>query len=247
MVEISRLNAFIRAVAEKKSADLGSVKNFLKGEAYFIQKYVGKKPVAGLYTDEEMPLLTQNWASKTQMIKDVYRDIPKTFAELGPSGISEYLKKFNIETPSKIKSIEEAKMKRIPMLIVISGRGKGQSKEIAKGGNLPEKLINIDGGDNVRTIGRVMYSPNLGVNMNYFTDLAMRQVNSLLDRDRKMTYLDSRIADLASWNTPEAGAELAVLESIMSQVQQAAQVYLEVIPNRRGNPSWDAAFPHSKK
>jgi hypothetical protein len=242
--EITQLYSLLRFFAAIYSKKIDSPKKFLKGEGYFLERFVGKKPVGGLYTDEELPKAVQHWTDKVKKVKDVYHNIPDKFSSIGLSGISEILKRFNIETPKTIKDVEDAKSKRIPLLLVKSGKGKNQKTEIAKGGNLPEKLISIEGGDSVRTIGKVLWSPNMAISTNEFIDLVIKNTNSMLDKSVKSAYIDVILSELRDKGQAQKHDQIA---ASIGAINQATTVYLEVLPDKRGNSTWDAVFPQTKK
>jgi hypothetical protein len=241
--ELTRITTLLRLAGAHASKKLDAPKKFLKGEGYFLEKYAGKKPIGGLYADDELALVVQNWTQKSDRIKKVYKDIPDSFTGLGPAGISATIAQFNIQTEQRIKNIEDAKQRRIPSLLVTSGRGRNQTKEIAKGGNLPEKLLSIDGGDSVRTIGRTLWSPEFtGITQNQFTDIVMRNtVSQLSRRDQILGFFDQQLTYFR--DTPGQNASFLAYNAISGAVSQATQLYLEVIPEHRGNPTWDSVFP----
>lgn len=241
--DLVRITALLRLAGGHASKKLDDPKKFLKGEGYFLEKYAGKKPIGGLFADEELTVVVRNWTTKSDNIRNAYSRIPNTFRDLPEGGISAAVAAFNIRAPPLIKDIEDAKSKRISNLLVTTGRGRNQTKEISKGGNLPEKLLAINGGDSVRTIGKVLWSPlYVGTTQNEFTDLVMRNANSMLRREGNvLPYLDTLL--IAARNNPAMREEVERLESIMAPVGQATQVYLECIPDHQGNQAWDSVFP----
>jgi hypothetical protein len=240
--EILRITTLLRLAGCASSSKVGNPKSFLKGEGYFLEKYGGKKPIGGLYADDEIPFVTNHWNEKMSDIKEVYKNIPNRFQSL-VGGIGSIIEEFNKPNPPTIKRIEAAKQNRISSLLTVTGRGRNQSKEISKGGSLQEKLININGGESVRTIGKVLWSPVFtGITQNQFVDLVMRNAYSMLDRDRDKTYYDAQLSKMANDGVP--GTQLNNFAALSGAVAQATQVYLEIIPDHRGNPTWDSVFPN---
>jgi hypothetical protein len=238
--DLNRLAAFIRICAQKLSTKCVNPKKFLKGEGYFLEKYAGKKPFGGLYTNEEFILLSQDWEKRIKCIKDLYKEIPDKFSDsrINPGGLGLLMSRFNIKTDSSIKTIGNAAQARIPMLLVSQGSGKARRQVIAKGGNLPEKLYSINGGESVRTVGKVLWSPVYGIPQSDFIESAIRygrnkisKVNSLNDEEDKLLDLLKRVIKEEEKIRPCYGA-----------LSTAATVYLEIYPDHAGTPAWDAAL-----
>jgi hypothetical protein len=237
--DLSRLSSLIRLVAKKLSHKVVGPKKYLKGEGYFLEKFVGKKPMPGLYTSDEYASVLQHWESKQKQVKDRYKSIPDTFQHLPLKGIGAYIGGFNIANPPIISIIEDAKASRIPMLLTVTGRGRSANQAIAKGGTLPQKLHAISGGDSVRTIGRVLYSPLNKVSQNEFVSQAMRLAAQLHTGKSNLTSASNQFMEGFSKSDQEF---IIQMSTDWSSIELAAQTYLEVIPDRMGNPAWDAVF-----
>jgi hypothetical protein len=237
--DLSRLSSLIRLIAKSLSNKVVSPKKFLKGEGYFLEKFVGKKPMPGLFTNDEFAEVLEVWGSKQKFVKDRYSSIPDTFQRLPPRGLGAYIGGFNNANPAIITAIEGAKASRIPMLLVTTGRGRSAARVIAKGSTLPEKLRSIDGGDSVRTIGRVLYSPLTGVSQNEFVSMAIRAAVQMHSKGSNVTDIADNFMVLASTDT---NVDLTQRKRLWSSVELAAQTYLEVVPDRAGFPAWDAIF-----
>jgi len=244
LADLSRLTSSIRNLAGEFASKVGPIRKFLKGKGYFQESNAGKKPGAGLYLPEELEIVQDNWHARVNSISNVYDTMPEHFSGIGPGDkIATLIKEFNIPNAETTRKIEEAKKNRLPELLVKAPkvRGKSQEMTIAKGSGLPEKLISLNGGDSVRTVGKVMYSPLCGLTRNDFTDTVIKEVNSILSGR------GSRTARIISAN--EASTEARVVELVAKSrvaepfVTAAASVYLEVIPDRRGNTAWDGTFP----
>jgi hypothetical protein len=248
LADLVRITNSIRTISTKYGGKLGECKKFLKGKGYFQQMACGKKPSAGLYQPEELDLVVRNWETKFTSVNEAYDAIPLTFAAVGPGDkTATIVSRFNIANPANIKKIEETRLARIPELLVDAPkvRGKKQEKTISKGNDLSEKLISISGGNIVRTIGKVFWTPLQECSKNVFVDLCIEETRSLLSG--RGSRIHRRLTELEGIVTPsDVQRELAsTLRSCMTYVSAAANVYLEVIPDRRGNSAWDAAFPAS--
>jgi len=245
LADLVRLTSTIRLVSLQigKSKD-GIIRKFLKGKGYFLQQCVGKQPGAGLYHAEELPIVQENWRSRRERISVIYDKIPEKFSNIGPkNNVASIIALFNIENTSEVKKIEEYRATRIPELLIDGPKpkkGEPPTKLIAKGSGLPEKMINISGGNTVRSIGKVMYSPLIkGYTRNEFIDFSIKETNSL--RHKKGQSLMMRMRT-AAHEHEDYDTEM-LLEGLSPYVTAAAQTYLEIIPDRSGNPAWDAVFP----
>jgi hypothetical protein len=238
--DLSRLSALIRLVAKKLSYKVVAPKKFLKGEGYFLEKFVGKKPMPGLLTTAEFALVHKHWESKQKSVKDRYKAIPDKFQDLPMKGLGAYIAGFNIANPANISNIEATKISRVPMLLTTVGRGRSAVQAIAKGGNLPAKLRAIDGGDSVRTIGRVLYSPLNGMSQNEFISLSIRLATQLQKGSKGNASAIS--TDFFTHFSEMDEDNAALMKSDWASVELAAQTYLEVLPDKLGIPAWDATF-----
>jgi hypothetical protein len=239
-VDYSRLLSLVRLLAQKLSNKVKNPRKFIKGEGYFLEKFCGKKPIGGLYTEDELQIVTQHWVNKQQEIKRRYASIPNQTELLSMGGLSTIIREMNISSDSVIKNIEDCVDLRIPMLLIVEGRGKSTKKVIVKGGNLPEKLIKCNGGLSVRTIGKVLWSPLIkGFTQNVFIDMCFSQARSLIERGKGKKGPDFLTSQLDSETDPEMKSLLA---GASSSINQAASVYLEVYPEHTDKESWNAIF-----
>jgi hypothetical protein len=214
---------------------LGSPKKFLRGEGYFLEKFVGKKPISGLYTDEEFSILVKYWEEKVASVKESYKTLPDTWQEIvGERKLATLLERFPQKTPPKIKEIENAKERRIPYLLVSTGVGRNRRQLIAKGSTLAEKLKYVGGGDNPRIPSRVMWSPLDGQNINFVTDLGIKSAR--LTFQRKPEVLERLIAEASK---ASGGSFLGYVDPCMNKVQQITTLLLELYQDRKGDPAWD--------
>jgi hypothetical protein len=240
--DVDRLNTLLRSIAQAKAQhSIAPVKRFLKGSGYFLSKLLGKKPVPGIYTAEELDLLNYEWNRRRVKIEEAFNNLHHEFRDytLGDT-LTSQLQTIQVGVSAPAKQVEATANKRIPELLVTEGRGKAQRKVIAKGSSLPEKLLSINGGDSVRTIAKVMWSPTVCSDhtQSHFCDVVLRVAKEryLSKKDVFETY-----RELESSGTSLSKQQEAIL-TIEPIVNEAVEVYLEIIPDRSGSPAWDATF-----
>jgi hypothetical protein len=238
--DYDRIVTIVRNAAKKLGCCLGEVAQYIRPVGFFCNKYVGKRPVKGLYTTEEFTHLDKEWTTRLEEIKRKYENLPTTFDRLGQSkSLNKYLSELAVPLSETSKRIESAKSSRIPYLLVQSGRGRSAAKTIAKGGDLPEKLIAIEGGESVRTISKVMYSPLIrDWSYTAFAQAVQLEVRSrnLRDNESLLGYCRRKVQE------GTANPDQAKADEYSSAIEAAAQVYLEVLPDKRGNVAWDSTF-----
>jgi len=241
--DLDRLNTFIRSASAKIANKDHGIKDFIKGEGYFLGKLVGKKPVPGLYTASELEILQQDWETRNTATKAKLKALTAMkFSELPLGGtLNNALAKLQTAHTPDPKRIEEAKTRRIPELLISEGRGKLTKKVIAKGGDLPEKLTAIKGGDSVRTIAKVLYSPvcNRTIEINDWIHAIMAETRSRNLREGT-TFFD-KIENKINLKDELTLTEIAITQNV-GDMQVAIQTYMEVLPDRFGSPAWDTTF-----
>jgi hypothetical protein len=243
---LNRLTQIARQAALKGAARLDSAKKYFKGEAYFLEKLVGKKPQGGLYTEDELYFIQGEWSKRTDAVKKVYNLLDAKLPDLAgksPRGMLAYLEDMTEAASSKSKHIEDAKNKRIPMLLVRPSKGKkNQAATIAPGGSLQEKLRYINGGDSVRTIAKVMTSGRLtGMTPATFVNTLMDIVRISWTQGKPPTAI---VADeIEKLQADPASAQyLAQLRSVEEYIEPIVTCYLEILPDRADEESWKAVF-----
>jgi hypothetical protein len=231
-----QLSAFIRAAAHTKSVRLGNTLKFLKGEGYFIEKFAGKKPMSGLYTDSEYAMMVDHYQQRTRGIKSMYKELD---FNLGGSPEKEFIQRisrFNIPLSQEIKNIEEAKNSRVPYLVMVTRqRGKAQ-QNIAKGSTLADKLRSIEGGTGLRAIGNVLYSPLCGVNRTAFVGACIAHAKTLISQE-----VDSseKLEKLVEQLMPPSQLSRAETKNL---ILLASNVYQETFPAHFNDPPWQQTF-----
>jgi hypothetical protein len=231
-----QLSAFVRAAAHTRSMRLGNTLKFLKGEGYFIEKFAGKKPMSGLYTDSEYAIMVKHYQRRTNEIKSNYKDLD---FHLGGSPKKEFIQRitrFNIPLEQEIKLIEEAKDSRVPYLVMVTRqRGKSQ-QNIAKGSTLAEKLRSIEGGAGLRTIGNVLYSPLCGVNRTAFVGACIAHAKTLMAQEENPSEKLEKLVEQLLPPSQSARAETT------NMVLLASNVYQETFPAHFNDPPWQQTF-----
>jgi hypothetical protein len=231
-----QLSAFVRAAAHARKARLGNALKFLKGEGYFIEKFAGKKPMSGLYTDSEYAMMIRHYQRRTNEIKSNYKELD---FHLGGSPEKEFIQRitrFNSPLEQEIKNIEESKNSRVPYLVMVTRqRGKSQ-QNIAKGSTLAEKLRSIEGGAGLRTIGNVLYSPLCGVNRTAFVGACIAHAKTLMSQEENSSEKLERLVEQLQPQSQFARAETINL------VLLAANVYQETFPAHFNDPPWQQTF-----
>lgn len=221
----------------------GGIDKFLKKKGFFIEHFCGKKPVAGIYTESELETLCEEWSEKVAKISYRYDGIGSgsvaSRAGQTPNGLQDVLSSFTLAKSDRSKKIEDTARSRVPDLLVETGSGRNKRKVIVKGGTLGEKLLSINGGNSVRTIGKVTWSPEYGLQKMQWIDACMGQARSLHLRTTP-TWLEETYRRLGS-----AAADATLLEwyrGLEPAISAAAQIYLEAIQENTGNPTWSATF-----
>jgi hypothetical protein len=242
--ELLRLSNSIQIIAKNLTDGLGPLDRFLKKKGFFVENFCGKKPVAGIYTDAELDLLTEEWQAKISRVTSRYdtirgRDMVQDACGDTPSGLQDILGGFSEARSSRYKKIEETARSRIPDLLVETGKGKDKRKVIVKGATLGDKIIAINGGSSVRSVGKLLWSSEYALQKAEWIDACMGQARSLNLRENP-DWLIRTLQRLGS-----AGADPTVLEwyrRLTPAIQHAAQVYLDCIQENTGNTTWDTTF-----
>lgn len=234
-----RLSNLVRLCASEMKNRVVKTSEFLKNLQWFQTRYVGKKPIGGLYLSEEFEYLIKEWETRTDKVRALYTGIDLNLKGPLMSGqFKQYMAKFNIEHEPVAKRIEDRAKTRIPMLLVSVGTGRRVTKQIAKGGNLPEKIKDQKLDLSVRTPAKILYSSLYeGVPEGMFVDLCITSAKtSITGNDERVVSAAARLA--GECKNLLANKEMS--EGFMSLVRLAATVYTEIYQEYRGTPSWDA-------
>jgi len=242
--ELLRISSTIQVIAKHLRENLGPLDRFLLKKGYFVENFCGKKPVAGIYTDAELELLISEWQAKISRVTARYdgikiHDNVQDVASETPNGLQDILGGFAEAKSARYKKIEETARGRIPDLLVETGKGKDKRKVIVKGTTLGDKIIAINGGPSVRSVGKLLWSPEYAVPKAEWIDACMGQARSLNLREDP-DWISRTINRLST-----AGADPTVLSwyrRITPHIQTAAQIYLDCIQENTGNVTWDSTF-----
>jgi hypothetical protein len=241
--EIDRVSTIVRQAAQSHSKHMAPIAKFLKAKGYFTNKLVGKKPIPGLYTSEELSHLQAEWTARLTAVGDKYDQLPKEFSDILPGqSLNNYLTKLAVPLSPDTKLIEDAKTQRIPHLLFEEGRGRSSKKSICKGNDLHAKLITLEGGSSVRTIAKILWSPftDKGFSQQDFATATIAEARSRNLRD-EVSYLEE-IEQRDRGKKSPLPADIRAIFAHRQSIASAAQTYLEVIPDRLGQPAWDATF-----
>jgi hypothetical protein len=240
---IIRITSLIRQAAESQKHRLASPKKFLKGEGYFLEKFVGKKPSSGLYLEDELTVLVEHWERKRKHVSDRYKSIGDTWNSTCPGTVGafgSYISGYSLSTPSNIKIIEDARNKRASLLLISTRRGRNSVQNIAKGSTLIEKLRNCGGGDSVRTIANVLWSPVWGISTLRWTELILS--NAQAAASGEPNYRNAIITEITRLSNNHDVSSAQAIERAMPVLTAAIELYLEILPDRVSESSWKAAF-----
>jgi hypothetical protein len=235
---LTRCSAIVRAAAQAQGGRILRARNFLKGEGYFLEKFCGKRPQGGLYTEDELATLVKHYDAKREHVQARYRAMGGVFPDARPglTRLGAWLQGFTVVKPDAVRLIEGYEQRRIPQLLVQEGRGSRATRTIARGGNLHEKLVNAIGGTSVRSIAIVSFSPLYGCDQQLFVTATLAAVrNRFRNPAQLVDGINSLIPELRDRALPNG---LRVQEVI----QAAYTTYLEVIPDKLADPSWKAAL-----
>jgi hypothetical protein len=187
---IQRLGSIIRHAAAECSSKVAGPRKWIKGEGHFLSRISGKKPVPGLYLDDELKFLIQQWELKNEQVKESYKKIPNRWDQIISSKgdkLGMIMSYFQIKSDPLIKLIEDNARSRIPYLLIQTGRGKNRTSSIVKGSTLTDKIAAMDCED-PRTIVRLMYTPLQKFTTTTFTDLTIRLVRARLFKSETNFY-----------------------------------------------------------
>jgi len=220
------------------SMKLAPVGKFIKDVNFLKGKFVGKKPVPGIFTDEELTVLQQDWSARNSRISEVYSSLTdQSWEAIHKVSLSTMLKSLLTSASPLAKQIEECAQKRIPLLLTSSRvRGKKEGQTITKGSTLMEKVRNLNP-DNVRIPARLLWSPVQGLPITEWTDLILKCVHQAsLKKGDYLSFLENYVKRSEEAREPYARERRLAIAGISS----AISLYLELVLDKRGIPAWDA-------
>jgi len=242
--ELLRISALLHEIAKRLSRNVGDPKKFLRPEVYFIEKMVGKRPIGGLYTQPEFELIENDYKRRTNAVKAAYAAIPEKSSVIAenPGKLAPYLKNLHEAGTKKHKQIEDYANKRVSELLVVTKNKKATITTIAKGGSLPEKLRDCNGGRNIRSIANCMWSPlyENGIPLSKFSDLSLRVAKSCHVKGASFSSLFKYLTDGAKHSV--SATDVALLKGYENTLEEVVALYLEIIPSTMSDPGWSAYF-----
>lgn len=257
---VFKLEGLIRAAAAKCANKIGPTKAFVKSLQELQGKIVGKKPVMGIYTNEEFSLLSKDWEDRMTHIEKEYNshfgndsksdasasssssssssssaskgNNPGVFAETMLQGI---LSQLSVKPVKIVKEVEENAKRRIPYLLEVVGKGRQAKQSIVKGGTLQQKILN-KGFEQTRVPAILMWSPLSGITEAAFVGAVQNVVY------KKYSKAGCNTADevkdfVASMATPPKD-----LEVLATNILGAVELYVEIINVSSDNSSFVRQF-----
>jgi hypothetical protein len=235
-----RMSNLVRLCSTEMKSRIVKVSEFLKNIQWFQTRYVGKRPIGGLYLTEEYDFLTTEWENRTKKVKALYTSLDlKLKGPLMSGQFKQYMAQFNIEHETIAKRIEDRAKTRIPMLLVTIGVGRKQTKQISKGGSLPEKIKDPKLELSVRAPARILFTPMYeGVPEGMFIDSCITSAKASIVSGDNTSVVNAALRLAEDCKKSLINKELS--GGLMSLIRLTATVYTEVYQEYRGTPSWDA-------
>jgi hypothetical protein len=236
--EVTRLDTTIRLCAQRRANNLVDPKGFLKGLGFFLDRFVGKKPVRGLYTKEEFDHVQRHWDDRRSKVSEVYKNLPSQWAQVSqqPDGLKPFLDGLQTAGARQTKPIDDAVTQRIKALTFIPAKGRDKTPKIVPGADLKDKILNanISG---LRLVGALLWSPLYGVNSTSFTDIALRIARKVMIEGNVLP--DAFKAVLTATTAETTKVSMATFEGAYTE---CASCYVELCPLNRDQESWLAYF-----
>jgi hypothetical protein len=243
---LSRVEAIISEICTKEvGPELKNLKKYFRSEGFFLEKFCGKKPVKGLYTEEELAFVQHEWETRHEEIKAAYAKLPNSYNDIDINGFIAYTSEITQKRKSeKTHKIEEQKAIRIKHLLVDAGRGKDKKQVIAKGDTLPQKLIAAEGGPKVTSIATVMWSPLSGIPPKKWISYCMAHAKAY-HIDGAPNWVSNQTNRVSSQE--EKDNVYYFFEDLAPSLEEVSGIYDTLIDDMLDIPSWKTAFGSSKK
>lgn len=229
---VNQVGVITRFACESICERVKNVGSCLKGEGFFLQKLVGAKPQAGLYTVAELSLVQEDWAQRRDHVQQTYlkyKDM--SWSKMVESDrLSAVMSAFLCKKNSVIQKIEEAVKNRIPQLLVTSGKGKKQQTSICKGSTLEDKISAVV--PKPRTVALLMWSPLSGLKQAPFADIVMKLARCRLIKN--LQAINQFETELKA-NNAEAWKVYSANKAI---VEAAIDLVITIHSNNSSEPSW---------
>jgi hypothetical protein len=235
IVYIDRLQDLIKTAARACANKLAEPITFFKKKDYVIQTIIGSPPMEGLLHKCEFEILKQDHENRKLRCGQYYERL--TNDSITVDGLSAiYTDMTTIKKSDEHRRIAEAASARIPQLLVTTGKGQKSKNSIIKGQTLADKCKNINGGNNVRMIAKVMWSPETKITQDSFITIVIKQVNLIVAANKEgATEKTKQIRDNFDMECAKACKSYEVFAT-------AVQCYLELIEDNEDNASWKATL-----
>jgi len=237
--ELTRLDTIIRLCAHRQAHKLKEPKKFLKAMGYFLDRAVGKKPIKGLFTDEEFLYASQQWSIREDRVKQAYQRLPDNWSDIAgqPGGIKPYLDNILRTGQDPSKAIRDAVAQRIKSLTYIPTKGRDRTPKIVPGSSLRDKILNthLPG---LRTIAYLMHSPLNKVSRATFSDVVLNIAWDSIRRSNPVA--SSYEAILQDAHLPQDTVHDA--RTHKGSYIEAASLYVETFSTYKDEEPWAAFF-----
>jgi hypothetical protein len=236
-----RVEAILRVISKYRffTDRLVAPVHFFKSEGYAQNKVIGKKPKGGIFTNDEVATLRRDWEVRKERVHLFYERTISDWEliDLDSRGLRAVISALYPNKDGAVKQIEEYSRKRIPQLLVASGRGRNAQKNIAAGSTLVDKLQNVQGGPSIRSPAIVMYSPLYGGTSELFINSSLNLTRAIMrtpgegDMQEKFDQMCNNSNDLNSQSL-----------NFKEGVKAMYYIYNDLMQYRYGDASWNSFF-----
>jgi hypothetical protein len=229
----NKIEALIRRASKLNCERIALPSQWIKPLGAIQAKVVGRKPVPGLYTELELKLAQNDWDRRNHEVRIAFNAIndlvvwPKP-----PKAILDMLQNMVIRPLPEIKGVENALQKRIPPLVVRTGKGRTMKEVIVKGGSLTDKLKAAPG-VTAREAAKILWSPLMRCAQGQF-------VETLIMSAREMTRsgCDNNEAVEHYLATLAKKSDITQLASAYADLVVCVGFLVEIHEEHFGSPGW---------
>jgi hypothetical protein len=158
---LTRVDNVLRFASKTMCSKLCQMSAYLKDVSWVRSQVCGKKPVGGIYHDDELQIMIKDHDNRVKKFDEdwaVLKDVSLSDS-LQRKEVNNHMSKMaKTSHSSEAKRIIECANRRIPLLIVKSRSRKSKETTIISGSSLPEKISNA-GITSIRDIVKVLWSP----------------------------------------------------------------------------------------
>jgi len=233
---VNRITELVKLACKNVSSKLAEPVTFFKSKIYVTEKIAGKKPNGACMHECELSILMNDFETRTEHISKMYDSMQWKNATV--DGLQAlYTSMTETKKSAECKQILDTISSRTPLLLITSGKGKKTETKIVKGASLHDKLQNINGGNNVRVIAKVMWSPLTTITSDSFASHVLQAVKLTVTSQKEKATEKNK--ELAAKFTAEFLDTISPKQEIGDL---AIQTYLSLIDDNRDVPSWKATF-----